>query len=317
MQDKKILVLGSINADHVMLVEQFPRPGETVAGSSYSIFAGGKGANQAVACSRLGGRTSLIANVGDDEVGRGMVEQFKKNGVDTSLVEKLENEKTGIALILVDEQAENVIGIYSGANAAISPEKIKSHEDSIEQSDYLLTQLEIPLESIITAASLGCKHQTKVILDPAPAHELSEQLLSCIDIITPNQTEAEVLTGINVKDAESAASAASILHSRGVNTVIITMGSNGAYLSSPDESCLIPGKEVTPLDTTAAGDTFNGALLAGLSKGMAMTDAIRFANQSAAIAVTRIGAQTSIPYLSEVGEIDQERALAPMLVTQQ
>ncbi len=299
-RNKQILVIGSVNVDHVMQMQRLPQPGETVAGRHYDIVGGGKGANQAVACGRLGGNTRFIANVGSDAFGVSMVEEFAKDGIDISRIRIIKSEKTGVALIFVDEQAENVIGIAGGANSMLSPEQIRENEDAIAQASYLLLQLEIPLKSITAAVNIARKHQTEVMLNPAPACPLSDDLLACVDIITPNQSETELLTGIAVTDEHSARKAAAVLHDREIETVIITMGAVGAYISTNETSELVPGVKTIPVDTTAAGDTFNGAFLVGLSNGLSPANAVRFANQCASIAVTRAGAQPSIPYLSEV-----------------
>lgn len=306
MREKTILVIGSINIDHIMRVHRFPQPGETVKGNAYDIVAGGKGANQAVACARLGGRTSFIASIGMDDPGREMVRQFEKDGVDVSMIEACHSEKTGVALIFVEDGAENIIGIHSGANESVSPERIKSHEAAIGRADYLLMQLEIPLESVIAAATLAGAYGTKVILDPAPAIELPDELLSRVDVITPNQTEAELLTGVKVRNAENAQLAASKLHAKGIDTVIITMGSLGAYVSTQSENNLIAGENVKSVDTTAAGDTFNGGLCVGLAKGMTISDTVKFANLCAAISVTRMGAQASITHIADVNVYGSE-----------
>lgn len=239
--NKQILVIGSVNVDHFIRVENLPKPGETVLGNQYDIVGGGKGANQAVACARLGGDTRFIANVGSDAFGASMVEQFAEDGIDVSLIKTVESEKTGVALIFVEDQhAENVIGIVGGANNSLSPLQIRANEDAIQQASYVLLQLEVPIESVEAAVKIARKHQTKVMLNPAPASPLTDELLKGIDIIVPNQSEAEILTGIEVNDKQGAEKAARVLHERGIETVIITMGKDGAYLSSGAERGLIP-----------------------------------------------------------------------------
>ena len=294
-----ILVLGSVNADHVLTVDQFPRPGETITGHSYSIIPGGKGANQAVACARLGGNTQFMACVGQDAFGREIVAQFAHEGIDTQCIENMEGVNTGVALIFVDGKAENCIGIASEANAALTAGYVEKHKAAIEQSDYLLMQLETPDEAILAAAKVAKNAETTVVLNPAPAKVLSDELLSHIDMITPNQTEAELLTGIAVNTPEDAQKAASILHQKGVKQVVITMGRQGAYISEQGEEHVVSGFTVTAVDTTAAGDTFNGALLVKLAEGETLSQAASFANAAAALSVTRKGAQTSIPSRSE------------------
>lgn len=298
--DKNIVVLGSTNIDHVMMVERLPNAGETLASSSYKVIPGGKGANQAVACVRLGAQTSFISCVSSLDAGAKLVAEFENDGMDISEIDMLDDVNTGVALIMVDNKGENIIGINPGANDALSTEKVGRCENSIAKADYLLMQLEVPIESVTLAAQLAKKHGTNVVLNPAPARELPADLLSDIDIITPNQTEARVLTGIDVIDTATAESAATILHAQGIATVIITMGKLGAYVSSEGHAQLVPGNSVDTVDTTAAGDTFNGALLVGLSSGQDLISACQFANKCAAFSVTRIGAQSSIPYSSDV-----------------
>ncbi|WP_062266863.1 ribokinase [Endozoicomonas arenosclerae] len=296
---KQILVLGSVNADHVLKVDAFPRPGETVTGSRYDVIAGGKGANQAVASARLGGNTHFLACVGQDAFGREIVDKFAEDGIDTSLVEQVEGVNTGVALIFVDGRAENCIGIAAEANAALTPERVKDKKAEIAGADYLLMQLETPEASILEAAKVAQSTGVTVVLNPAPARPLSDELLASIDMITPNQTEAELLTGVAVNDSDSAREAATILHEKGISRVVITMGRLGAFISDEAGARIIPSFEVSATDTTAAGDTFNGALLVKLAEGESIDSAARFANAAAGISVTRSGAQTSIPGRNE------------------
>ncbi len=303
---KQILVLGSVNADHVLRVNQFPRPGETVTGSQYSIVGGGKGANQAVACARLGGQTRFMACVGVDAFGGQIIRQLDDDGIDTGCVEQIEGVNTGVALIFVDDNAENCIGIAGEANHYLNATFVERHQQVIKTADYLLMQLETPEDGLLEAATLAIQHDTTVVLNPTPGKPLSEALLACIDIITPNQTEAEVLTGVKVEDPESAAHAASVLHGRGIATVVITMGSQGAFISrlQDDDTVteMVSAFHVAAVDTTAAGDTFNGGLLVALTEGMDMVAATRFANGCGALAVKRHGAQTSIPTRAEADD---------------
>lgn len=298
--NRKILVIGSINADHVVRLNHFPSPGETVHGNNYQIIPGGKGANQAVACARLGGQVALLSAIGDDEIGSAMAKNFSFEKIDASGVEVIKGMTTGVALIFVNSEGENVISICSGANAGLTPDKIDRAREVIAGADYLLMQLEIPMASVSRAVSLAKKSGTRVILNPAPAQPLPDGLLAGVSILTPNQTEAELLTGVRIKSVDDAAMAADILHRKGVGTVIITMGSAGAYVSDENLRGLIVGVAVEAKDTTAAGDTFNGALAVGLSEGMMLAEAVVFANRCAAISVTRVGAQSSIPLRGEV-----------------
>ncbi|MTI14599.1 ribokinase [Sansalvadorimonas verongulae] len=303
---KKIFVIGSASADHVLMVDSFPRPGETVTGSRYDIIPGGKGANQAVACARLGGTTRFMACLGQDVFGTKVIETFQDDGIETSLIEQIEGMRTGIAMIFVDNNAENCIGIAAEANSQLTAERVARQTQAIAEADYLLMQLETPVEAILKAAQIAQKNHTPVVLNPAPACPLSDELLACIDIITPNQTEAEVLTGIPANTEENAIKAAAALHNKGIATVVITMGKKGALISEKSESRiatqLINGFSVKATDTTAAGDTFNGGMLVALAEGKSLTDAIRFGNACGALSVTRSGAQTSIPSRAEADQ---------------
>lgn len=296
----KLVVLGSVNADHVLQVASFPRPGETLHGHSYCVIPGGKGANQAVAAARLGADIAFIASVGDDSFGREMCEAFAKEGMNTEAVMIEEGVPTGIAMIQVAATGENSICISAEANGCLSPARIQPHHHLIENADTLLMQLETPIETIEAAAKVAKQSGTRVVLNPAPAQPLSDDLLQLVDMITPNETEAELLTGVKVEDMASAQKAADVLHTKGIKQVMITLGSQGVWLSQNGEGQQVLGFRVDAKDTTAAGDTFNGALLTALQEGRALEPAIRFAHAAAAISVTRMGAQTSIPHRREV-----------------
>ncbi|WP_434526328.1 ribokinase [Photorhabdus asymbiotica] len=301
MGTAKLAVVGSINADHILNLESFPRPGETVIGKQYQIAFGGKGANQAVAAGRSGADITFIACVGQDDIGSRICQQLAMDNVNTSSIEAIEGETTGVALILVNQQGENVICINAGANAALTPEYFHRYQKIIKEADALLIQLESPLETVQLAAETAKQNNTKVILNPAPAQKLSDQLLSLVDIITPNETEVEYLTGITIKDNSDAEKAAQVLHGKGIETVIITLGSCGIWLSEKGQKGkIVPGFKVKAVDTIAAGDTFNGALATALLEGKLMLSAVRFAHSAAAIAVTRQGAQPSIPWRNEI-----------------
>ncbi|MDE1235205.1 ribokinase [Vibrio aestuarianus] len=296
----QLVVLGSVNADHVLQVPSFPRPGETLHGRNYQVIPGGKGANQAVAAARLNADIGFIACVGDDAFGINIRESFKLDGINISGVKMQPNCPTGIAMIQVSDSGENSICISAEANAKLTAQVIESDLVNIGAASYLLMQLETPIDGIIKAAQFAKENRTNVILNPAPARELPDTLLACVDVITPNETEAQVLTGITVDDDQSAQLAANELHKKGIEIVLITLGAKGVWLSQNGRGVLIPGFKVDATDTTAAGDTFNGALVTGLLEDMPLESAIKFAHAAAAISVTRFGAQTSIPTRKEV-----------------
>lgn len=305
---KKLLVLGSSNVDYILNVPHFLQPGETLAGDQYQVALGGKGANQAVAAGRAGADITFIAAVGDDEVGHGAVAQFQKDQIDTRLMKIVENEKTGVALIFVNQDGENMIGIYAGANAHVTPEFITPLLSEIESSDMLLMQLETPQETLALAAETAKKVGVKVVLNPAPARSLSDEFLANIDIITPNETEAELLTGITVQTDLDADLASQVLHNKGINTVIITLGKRGAWVSvkqegnAVGEGALVPGFVVKAVDTIGAGDTFNGVLVTGLLEGLPLLDAVKLSHAAAALAVMKEGAQPAVPWRAEIDD---------------
>lgn len=303
----KLAVLGSINADHILNLAHFPRPGETVIGKQYQVAFGGKGANQAVAAGRSGADIAFIACVGNDDIGERIRQQLADDRIDVATVAAVEGESTGVALIFVNGEGENTIGIYAGANAALTPERVAQHQQVITAADALLMQLESPLDSVLAAARIAHQHQTRVILNPAPATALSDELLSLVDMITPNETEAQILTGVSVKTDEDAANAAAVLHAKGIDTVLITLGSRGVWLSEQGRGQRIPGFRVEAVDTIAAGDTFNGALITALLEDRPMAEAVRFAHAAAAIAVTRRGAQPSVPWRDEIDRFLQSQ----------
>ncbi len=296
----KLAVLGSINADHILNLAHFPRPGETVIGKQYQVAFGGKGANQAVAAGRSGADIAFIACVGQDDIGDRIRKQLAADRIDVAPVAAVEGESTGVALIFVNGEGENTIGIYAGANAALTPERVAQHQQVIADADALLMQLESPLDSVLAAARIAHQNQTRVILNPAPATALSDELLSLVDMITPNETEAQILTGVAVKTDEDAAKAAAVLHAKGIDSVLITLGSRGVWLSEQGNGQRIPGFRVEAVDTIAAGDTFNGALITALLEKKPMPESVRFAHAAAAIAVTRHGAQPSVPWREEI-----------------
>lgn len=300
MNKPKILVIGSSNTDMIIKLDKIPVPGETVIGGEFSTAPGGKGANQAVAAARAGGNITFIASVGNDSLGAQAIEGFRRDGINVDYIKRIENVASGVALIFVDKKGENSIAVASGANATLNFDHIKDLKEVISQAQILLMQLETPISTITLAAQLAHEAGVKVILNPAPAQPLDDNLLKTVSIITPNETEAELLTGIKVEDESSAAEAAKILLSKGIETVIITLGANGVFLATRNEQKMIPGFKVDAIDTTAAGDVFNGALAVGLAENKSFDEAIRFANAAAALSVTKLGAQPSAHSRQEI-----------------
>ncbi|WP_413735008.1 ribokinase [Sodalis sp. RH21] len=304
MFKKNIVVLGSVNQDHIIRSHHLPCPGETVVGHQHILVNGGKGANQAVAAARLGSQVTFATCVGDDPFAHSAIAAFKADGINIDSIEVCKNENTGIAFILVDDNGQNCIAICANANARLTKAVVDRHAEKIKHADFLLLQLETPMAGIEQAILLARQQNGYVILNPAPAQPLTDRLLSQIDLITPNESEAEILTGIKVVDEITAGQAARYFVQKGVKSVIITLGSRGAYLYQDNQGRLIPGYRVKAADTTAAGDTFNGALVVALSEGETLEQAILFAHKASAISVTRLGAQTSIPYRQELATFD-------------
>ncbi len=295
-----IYVIGSSNTDMVVKSDLLPKPGETVIGGDFFIFQGGKGANQAVAAAKLGGNVTFVSKVGNDSFGKQSIECYKKYNMNTEFVYEEKENHTGVALIMVDNKGENSISVAPGANSKLKIEDVVFLEKKLKPNDIVLIQLEIPLDIVKFMISLCHRIKIKLILNPAPFQKIGDDYLRCIHTITPNMVEAESLTGIKVFDINSSKVAARKLLNKGIKNVFITMGSKGVfYITDEQEGHILP-KKVKAIDTTAAGDTFNGALAAALSFGMKINDSLKFANSAASISVTRMGAQDSIPLINEL-----------------
>jgi ribokinase len=297
---KRILVIGSSNTDMVIKTEKLPSPGETVLGGTFFMNPGGKGANQAVAAARLGGKVTFVTKVGNDLFGNQTIGVLKKEGIDTRNVVKDKNLPSGVALITVNVSGENNIVVAPGSNGNLLAEDIPANHFAPGSFKILLLQLEIPIMTVEYAALTAAENGIKVILNPAPAQKLHDYLLKHTWLVTPDETEAGILTGIKVHNESTADNAATAFQKKGVKNVIITMGEKGAYVKSEEFTGMIPGIKVKAVDTTAAGDVFNGALAVALAEGAGLKDAVMFANKAAAISVTRLGAQASVPYRNEI-----------------
>ncbi|AWV99398.1 ribokinase [Arcticibacterium luteifluviistationis] len=300
MESHKILVIGSANTDMVVKTSRLPKPGETILGGDFFLFPGGKGANQAVACARLGGAVTFVCNLGNDVFGKEALEGFKKDKIDTSFITLDDSQPSGVAVITVNENAENTIVVAPGANGTLNAEKVLQLASVFEQTEIILTQLETPIEATEAMVKMTKKYKKRLIINPAPARELSLEILDGLFLITPNETETELLTGIYPNSPEKCLEASTILLKKGVDHVIITLGKEGAFYASKNENFLIKSEPVKAIDTTAAGDVFNGALTLSLAQNKPWKDAILFANKAAAISVTKMGAQSSAPYLKDL-----------------
>ena len=295
----KIIVVGSANTDMVVKAKTLPLPGETILGGEFFMNAGGKGANQAVAAARLGGDVLLVAKVGDDIFGKQTIEGLQKEKINTSFIFIDKTAPSGTALINVNAQGENCIVVAPGANANLLPADIAKVK-GMEAAQILLMQLEIPIATIEQVAKNAKQNHQKMIINPAPAQKLSDELLNGLFLLTPNETEASILTGIHVVDEATAAEAANIFLTKGVQNVIITLGKQGAYFQNNEEHFLVAAPIVQALDTTAAGDTFSGAIAVAITEDKSWKQSIEFAVKAASIAVTRLGAQASVPYRNEI-----------------
>lgn len=301
MEKKRILVIGSSNTDMTVRSATLPKPGETVLGGDFRMGPGGKGANQAVAARLLGGEVTFVCKLGRDMFGEGASKHYESCGLDTSKI-LWSDKPSGVALITVDSKAENSIVVASGANADMTISDIDSVADIIKSSGILLLQLEIPMDAVVHAAEIAYNAGVQVVLNPAPAAALPAELLKCVSILIPNETEASAISGIDINNFETAAAAAERLKGMGVREVIITMGSRGSVVCDGD-CTFVPAVKVNAVDTTAAGDTFCGGVCVALSEGKALSEAVKFATAASSIAVQRPGAQDSVPSRCEVDKL--------------
>ena len=297
----KVAVLGSINVDTTYHMERFPEPGETLAAKDKSSAPGGKGANQAVAAARSGSQTYFIGMVGTDAEGKFMREALQADGIDTSHIGNDPHHGTGTALVTLDANGQNDIMVYGGANQAMTTANLKDLDALMEEVDFLVTQFETPQEVALAAFKAAKAHDVITVLNPAPAKEILPELLAYTDVIAPNETESALLSGIEITDEASLVQTAQAFQEKGVTTTLITLGSKGAFFATKDDHGIVPAFKVKAVDTTAAGDTFLGALISQLDPAMTnLADAIRYAQRASSLTVQRMGAMPSIPTEVEV-----------------
>ncbi len=297
---KSILVIGSSNTDMIIKSERFPDPGETILGGDFYMLPGGKGANQAVAAARLGGEVSFICRVGDDQFGKRSIQVYQEEHISTDNIIIDPEERSGVALISVNGDGENKIVVASGANNGFKEEEIENVYKIISRADYVILQLEIPVSIVGKIIQFSKRTDTNIILNPAPAQKLPDWFFDDLFLVTPNETETEILTGITVCDELTAKKAALWFQNKGVRNVVITLGKNGSYLVTSNEAYAISTPNVDTIDSTAAGDVFNGALAVALANGQSFKQAVNFASIAAALSVKKIGAQSSCPTLEDV-----------------
>ncbi|MBR5033844.1 MAG: ribokinase [Bacteroidales bacterium] len=298
-KNNRILVIGSSNTDMTVKTKYLPKPGETVLGNNFTMGPGGKGANQAVAASRLGGNVKFICKVGRDIFGDNAIVHYNNEKLDTSGILR-SNEPSGVALISVDEHAENNIVVASGANGDLNEADIDASRKDLESCGILLLQLEIPVPSVIKAAQIAHKAGAMVVLNPAPACPLPEEIFKYVDLFIPNETELANYSGIEVNDVADAEKAAAAMQAKGVGKLIVTMGSKGALICEGGPSVFVPAHKVKAVDTTAAGDTFCGGLCVAVSEGKSLKEAAEFACAASALTVQKMGAQNSIPFRKDI-----------------
>lgn len=305
----RLVVVGSSNTDMVVQTPRIPRPGETLLGGRFTLAAGGKGANQAVAAARAGGKVTFVGRLGRDVFGDQALKGFQQNGLETRWVQRDPKAPSGVALIAVAPDGENSIVVAPGANGRLSRGDVETAAAAFQAARVVLVQLEVPLVAVQTAVRLGAQAGATVILNPAPARPLPHSLLRKVSLLTPNETEAELLTGIKVNSPSAAAQAARRLREGGVPMVLVTLGAEGVFISTAAEETLMPGFKVRAVDTTAAGDVFNGALAVALGEGKPLKEAVSFAQAAAALSVTRLGAQPSAPWREEIARFQRRNSL--------
>ncbi len=295
MKQPVVAVVGSLNLDLVTTTERRPQAGETLTGRSFATFVGGKGLNQAIAAARMGGRTHMAGRVGSDDFGQRLLQTLQHESIDCTFVTEDAAASTGTATIVVDGSGDNSIIIVPGANGHLSSDDVERAADMIRSADVLVLQLEVPLDAVQRAAEIAHAAGVRVLLNPAPARPLPDALLQLLDVLVPNETETELLTGLSVADDGSAATAARSLLGRGVGAVVLTLGARGALLATTDTTERVPGFHVQVVDTTAAGDAFCAALAVQLATGQALREAVSYANAAGALATTVLGAEPAMP----------------------
>ncbi|HZH92640.1 MAG TPA: ribokinase [Tissierellaceae bacterium] len=300
-----VIVVGSLNMDLVIRAPKIPRPGETVLGSDFRQVPGGKGANQADAAAKLGAETAILGAVGRDSMGSTLVQALKMDGVKVDMVLEKEDLPTGVAAIVVEDSGNNAITVAPGANSGLTPHDISSMEGIFKGATVMLVQLETPLDTVKRALQLARENNVKTILNPAPAMELDDEIFSLVDIMTPNETELEILSGMDTSDLDKVESAGQYLLKKGVSRLIVTLGSQGSMDIVQDSATTYPAYKVKAVDTTAAGDSFNAALAVSIANGESMEDSIRFATKVGAMTVTKHGAQTSLPLVGQVEDFEE------------
>ncbi len=298
----KIIVVGSSNTDMVVKTDRFPLAGETILGGDFFMFPGGKGANQAVAAARAGGEVVFICAVGDDVFGQTALKGYQQEGIDIVHAQVIKDTNSGVALITINDEGENKIVVASGANGLLSPDRISKMIEGIDSECLFLTQLETPIETVEYLSSYCKMTDRRLIINPAPAQALTDEILEGLFLITPNETEAKILTGIYATDAASMQAAGLSLLDKGVKNVLITLGNKGAFFINAEEHFLVPSRKVRALDTTAAGDVFNGVFAVCLAQNLSWRESVDYANRAAALSVTKMGAQGSAPFKEAINQ---------------